>query len=317
MKKNKRLWILIFCLQFIYLGCQYEIAQPMPDFFLIQKDYSLKVSSEDPILLELVCVRLHSQGFLPDCGNKIILPEIPKEQMKKYIDPFQEPEDIDKNLDEEPVSQKMNIQYMTLLQNPHRGLRLPAGLMVRYASLLTSRTSLKSVSPLLLTTSEIEEDMPLYRQPYNQKEEYLLEIRAKVKEPASDYWLNISASIITLTTGVFMSTSATAQYYANLKYSDKVLYDSHLDSVGRVGYWAILPFYVGLVGTNIAALLNTYRSPENLQRYCLYSKDPKDVQTKEEYCKEYKVFLEDSFYQIEKKLINMLRTNIISAGYYD
>jgi hypothetical protein len=43
-----------------------------------------------------------------------------------------------------------NFLSMTLLQKPlrvyaDRGLRLPAGLMVRYASLLTSRTSLKSV----------------------------------------------------------------------------------------------------------------------------------------------------------------------------
>ena len=274
MKQNKRLAILIFCLLLIHLGCQYEITQPMPDFFLIQKDYSLKVTSTDPVLLEVVCIRLHLQGFLLDCGKKVILPEIPKEQIKKYTDPFQEPEDIDKNLDE-PVSQKIDIQYVE------------------------------------------DEQEPLYRPQYNQKEEYLLEIKTKVKEPSSDYWLNTSASIITLTTGVFMSTSATAQYYVTLKYSDKVLYDSYLHSVGRVGYWAILPFYIGLVGTNVGALLNTYRSPDNLQRYCIDAKDPKEVQTKEEYCSEYKVFLEDSFHQIEKKLINMLRMNIISSSYYE
>lgn len=148
-----------------------------------------------------------------------------------------------------------------------------------------------------------------------------LEIKAEIKTNSLDYLLNLSGSLISLTTGAFMSTSGMVFYKVTLKYQNTVVYDSSIPSEGRVGYWAILPFYMGLVATHIGTALNAYRQPIYLQENCIVSKmEPEKEfweQSKEGYCKDYSIFIQDSFAKIERKLLNLLRVNILTLYYHD
>ncbi len=121
----------------------------------------------------------------------------------------------------------------------------------------------------------------------------VLNVDLTIQESSADFFRNNGLSLLTLTTGLFVSHSATVDYSITLDLKE------HRPQKGsvtvRYGYWFILPFYAGLAGTNMGTLLNGYRDPVHLRRYCL-DESPGEWRTffdgsREEICNEYKRFL--------------------------
>ncbi len=131
-------------------------------------------------------------------------------------------------------------------------------------------------------------------------------VHAEITDSSSDYFQSMGKSLVTLTLGVFITNSAKIRFKIEIPNKEKDIYSS-----GRIGRWGILPFYAGLVATNFGTLLNTYRNPEHLQKYCLnepISKLRKVLEAeKEDYCAEYIAYLKDSFYKVEKEFIETIK----------
>lgn len=139
-------------------------------------------------------------------------------------------------------------------------------------------------------------------------------IETQIRNSSSDYFSNTGKSLLTLTFGLFLTNSADVHLLVFIKDSNGTLLENtKLTTSGRTGYWGILPFYMGLVSTHLGTLLNSYRKPDHLQKYCLYEDPSKMRQVfetkKVEYCADYKLFLEDSYYKIEKDLLRLIQGN--------
>lgn len=133
-------------------------------------------------------------------------------------------------------------------------------------------------------------------------------IETQIKNSSSDYFINSGKSLLTLTLGVFLTTSAEVEFVYYIKTDSEE--NKTLSSSGRIGHWGVLPVYTGFIATNLGTFLNTYRRPDHLQRYCLYE-DPGSVRQvmeakKEDYCRDYQLFLKDSFYKIENEFFQTI-----------
>lgn len=95
----------------------------------------------------------------------------------------------------------------------------------------------------------------------------VLDIHLEIKETSHDLFRNNGFSLLTLTTGLFISHSATVDYAMTLDLNPTRINEGTLHV--RDGYWFVLPFYAGLAGTNMGTILNGYRDPKHLRRYCL------------------------------------------------
>jgi hypothetical protein len=95
----------------------------------------------------------------------------------------------------------------------------------------------------------------------------VLDIQLHIRETSHDYFRNNGLSLLTLTTGLFVSHSATVDYTLTLDFPPNEVKEGTIHI--RDGYWFVLPFYAGLIGTNLGTLLNGYRDPKHLQTYCL------------------------------------------------
>ncbi|HNC55006.1 MAG TPA: hypothetical protein PK079_01340 [Leptospiraceae bacterium] len=141
------------------------------------------------------------------------------------------------------------------------------------------------------------------------KDSILISVSAKIGDSSSDYFINVGKSIATLTLGVFLSNSATVHF--NVKNLNQESEPLKIKSEGRIGRWAILPFYAGLAATSFGGILNTYRNPDHLQKYCLtevVSRTRKILEaSKEEYCADYLSYLQDSFNKVEINFIETIR----------
>ncbi|MCB1157739.1 MAG: hypothetical protein KDK45_09565 [Leptospiraceae bacterium] len=151
-------------------------------------------------------------------------------------------------------------------------------------------------------------------------EVYYLSLEPQVRDSSSDLFRNNLFSLITFSTGAFVSVSAVVDYKLDLRNSKQVLFQSYISSPGRQGYYAFLPVYMGLISTNLGTGLNTYRRPDKLRMYCI-EEEPDTwtkrlTQNRDEYCRDYENFLRDSFNRIEGKIMNVLRAHIISRRLY-
>ncbi|MBK8394442.1 MAG: hypothetical protein IPL26_04245 [Leptospiraceae bacterium] len=137
-------------------------------------------------------------------------------------------------------------------------------------------------------------------------------IETQIKESSSDYFLSAGKSLLSLTFGVFLTNSAKVDFIFYVENSKETLLENtNLASEGRTGYWGVLPFYTGFIATNVGTLLNSYRRPDHLQKYCLYESPDKIRQVleanKEEYCKDYKLFLKTSFIKVQSVFFQHLQ----------
>lgn len=134
-----------------------------------------------------------------------------------------------------------------------------------------------------------------------------IRVNAEITDSSSDYFKSMGKSLLTLTAGVFITNSAQVKFSIQ---DHNFLSSRQIVSSGQIGRWGILPFYAGLAATNFGTILNTYRDPEHLQKYCL--KEPigkirKILEAeREEYCKEYSVYLRDSFYKVETEFLETI-----------
>ena len=154
-----------------------------------------------------------------------------------------------------------------------------------------------------------------------EKEVFSLSIQPRIANSSHDLLRNAGMSILTLTTGAFVSTSAEVEYTINLQKENALLLSTKLQETGRVGFYSFLPFYMGLAATTTGTALNTYRAAENLERFCLHEKPSQSrefwEQTQKEYCGEYEILLKDSFYGIESKVFELIRLQLVAGHYYE
>ncbi|MEM7184220.1 MAG: hypothetical protein AAF518_25195 [Spirochaetota bacterium] len=154
-----------------------------------------------------------------------------------------------------------------------------------------------------------------------EKEVFSLSVQPRISKSSYDLLRNVGMSLLTLTSGTFVSTSAEIEYTISLRKENTPLVSTKLQETGRIGFYSFLPFYMGFAATGMGTALNTYRNPENLQKYCLHEK-PNQMrefweQTQEEYCREYEVVLKDSFYGIESKIFELIRLQLVAGHYYE
>ncbi len=137
-------------------------------------------------------------------------------------------------------------------------------------------------------------------------------LETQIKNVSSDYFTNVGKSLLTLTLGVFLTNSAKVDFIFYIEKNQQTLLDNtSISSEGKTGYWGVLPLYTGFIATNVGTLLNSYRKPDHLQRYCLYE-NPGEIRQvletkKEEYCKDYELFLKDSFYKVQTKFFHIIK----------
>ncbi len=134
-----------------------------------------------------------------------------------------------------------------------------------------------------------------------------IRVNAEITDSSSDYFKNMGKSLLTLTAGVFITNSAQVKFSIQ---EDNLVSSRQIVSSGQIGRWGILPFYAGLAATNFGTIFNTYRDLEHLQKYCLrepIGKIRKILEAeREEYCKEYSVYLRDSFYKVETEFLETI-----------
>ncbi|MCB1191970.1 MAG: hypothetical protein H7A23_10545 [Leptospiraceae bacterium] len=139
-----------------------------------------------------------------------------------------------------------------------------------------------------------------------EKQNYDFYIDSKIDTVSSDILKNISMSILTLTTGAFVSTSAKNTFSIKNK-NMKLL----IPSQGKIGLWAYLPPYMGFLATSFGSVLNTNRLPHNLYKYCVIEEPGKYrktlEQSRDDYCEDYKEFLLDSYYKVDDKFYSILQ----------
>lgn len=137
-------------------------------------------------------------------------------------------------------------------------------------------------------------------------------LETQIRDASSDYFANAGKSLLTLTLGVFLTNSAKVDFIFYIeKNKQTLLENTSLSSNGKTGYWGVLPIYTGFIATNVGTFLNSYRNPDHLQRYCLYE-NPGEIRQvletkKEEYCKDYELFLKDSFYKVQAKFFRIIQ----------
>ena len=105
---------------------------------------------------------------------------------------------------------------------------------------------------------------------------------------------NLEFSLVTLTTGLQVSTSAVVDYEFLLFHDEsgkQPVARFRFQSRGRIGMWTILPVYTGFIGTVLGSALNTYRLPDKLRDACLRDSGA-DV------CRDYRDFLLDSWSKV-------------------
>lgn len=131
-----------------------------------------------------------------------------------------------------------------------------------------------------------------------------LEVELIIKDSSSDLLLNNVLSLLTLSTGTFVSHSANVEYQINLESIDNSYFSSNSGQNPRSQtgsifvrdrIWTLMPFYVGLGATNVGTMLNTYRDPLHLKQYCI-DEEPGSIRrffdgNQNEICTEYYRFV--------------------------
>jgi hypothetical protein len=131
----------------------------------------------------------------------------------------------------------------------------------------------------------------------------------EIKNSSIDFLKNLSYSILSLTFGVFVSTSADVDYKINIiDPLHKVSHSFEIHSKGKIGMWAILPIYAGTIATVGGTVLNTYRMPNLLQNECGSFMNKKiDLEN----CDEYFRFLIDSYNKIDLEFKKELNSSLL------
>lgn len=135
-----------------------------------------------------------------------------------------------------------------------------------------------------------------------------IKIDTEVTDSSINFFSNTGKSLLTLTLGVFLSNTASIKFQIQDLDNKEPIKNFH--SSGRIGRWAVLPFYTGLVATSFGAIMNSYRNPDHLQKYCLadnISKPRKILEaSKEDYCRDYSDYLKDSYNKVEEDILDSI-----------
>ncbi|MDX1957177.1 MAG: hypothetical protein SFU98_01320 [Leptospiraceae bacterium] len=143
-----------------------------------------------------------------------------------------------------------------------------------------------------------------------------IQINLTVKKEGLDYLSNLSLSLATLTTGYFSTNSAEVEleFQYNLNSKEKKLLVPLNVQIGSYGF---MPIYMGLTATLGAIPLNYTRNPTHLKLYC--ETKPSILREKleysqEEFCEEYKGFLEAMLFQNQSKIYETLNQIKLEAS---
>jgi hypothetical protein len=145
-----------------------------------------------------------------------------------------------------------------------------------------------------------------------------LRISHRWKSQSLNLMKNSSKSLLTLSFGVFISTSGISEFtfqWKSIKNKDVIKANSKtIEVYSEQGIYTVLPFYLGFLSTFTGSILNYYRLPEYAEKYCLkehVSTTRNRWETnQEDFCGIYDWFLEDSIRQIDlNSIINLMEQN--------
>ena len=137
----------------------------------------------------------------------------------------------------------------------------------------------------------------------------IIYIDLEIKNSSIDFFKNLFYSILSLTFGVFVSTSADIDYKISiLDPFHKVSNSFEIQSKGKIGMWAVLPIYAGTIATVGGTVLNTYRMPNLLQKECgNFTHNKMNLEN----CDEYHRFILDSYNKIDLEFKKELNSSLI------
>ena len=148
-----------------------------------------------------------------------------------------------------------------------------------------------------------------------EKKKIFLKIKIRLKNTSNDFFRNTFYSLLTFTLGTFITTSSDVIYEVEFSNHDKnQTLKKEYKTNSTFGLWAIMPPLIGLVSTIGGTLLNNYRTPDKLERNCL--NDPPGKirkvleESQENYCKNYKEILTNSFLEIEPEFLKDINSLI-------
>ena len=97
---------------------------------------------------------------------------------------------------------------------------------------------------------------------------YELVVSAEIYDSSLDLLQNALFSLLSMTTYAAVSSSAQIKLNYTFFYNGRrVASETHV-TTGRIGSWAVLPPWAGLMATLMGTALNSYRLPENLKAAC-------------------------------------------------
>jgi hypothetical protein len=128
-----------------------------------------------------------------------------------------------------------------------------------------------------------------------------ISLTSKINSSSSDFFRSVGYSLLSLSFGTLVTTSGEMEFAYSMNEKNAKTIDWKINSQGRIGMWAILPFYAGLIATIGGTSLNTYRKPSNLHQVCKLDIETTIGKSESEICIDYYNFIQDSFSRKEKE----------------
>lgn len=141
---------------------------------------------------------------------------------------------------------------------------------------------------------------------------YRMQIDSTISETSIDFWRNTFYSLVTLTLGAFVSASGELSFQVEVTKDGaaRESFQKEYRSEGQNGVRAIMPPVTGFISTIGGSFLNYYRKPDRLKHYCLIEVPDKVravfEESHEEFCENYRVYLQDAYRKIELDLMKDL-----------